>query len=75
MEKFVIIARVHSLLSGATPHWYLAMIEAARGRESVHVVNINHVYLRVAGLRVFSSTFVFLSDCDVFVSTASSRNW
>ena len=24
-EKIVIIANVHSLLSGATPHWYLAM--------------------------------------------------
>jgi len=43
VEKFVTIAGVHSILSGATPHYYLAMIKAARGRESVHVVNINHV--------------------------------
>jgi len=43
VEKFVAIARVHSLLSGATPHYYLTMIKAAHGHESVHVVNINHV--------------------------------
>jgi len=50
---------------------YLAMIEAVRGRESVQVVNFNHVYFRVPGLWVFFSTFIFLSDRDVFVSTAS----
>ena len=74
MEKFVIIARVHCLLSGAMPHKYLAMIEV-RGCESVHVVNLNHVYLRETGLCEFSSTFVFLSDRDVFISTVNTRDW
>ena len=32
-------------------------------------------YLRAAGLCEFPSTFVFLSDRDVFVSTASTRDW
>ena len=39
-----------------------------RGRESVHVVSINYVLPSgswIAGLREFSSTFVFLSDRDV----------
>jgi len=32
-------------------------------------------YLPAAGLCEFSSTFVFLSDRDEFVSTASTRDW
>ena len=49
------------------------MIEAARGRESVHVVNINHI-VTFGQLDCVSSLlpFVFLSDHDVFVSTVST---
>jgi len=35
VEKIVIIARVHSIVPGDD-------LRRARGRESVHVVNINH---------------------------------
>ena len=48
------------------------------GRESVRVVNINHVLPSgswIAGLCEFSSTFEVLSDRDVFVSIASPRDW
>ena len=53
-------------------------VRRARGRESVHVVIINHVLASgswIAGLLEFSSTFVFLSDHDVFVLTASTGDW
>jgi len=52
-------------------------LRCAHGRASlyIHVVNINHVFPLIAGLCEFSSTFVFLSDRDVFVSTASTRDW
>jgi len=40
-----------------------------------HVVKSTMCYLRVAALCEFSSTFVFLSDRDEFVSTASTCDW
>ena len=74
--KFVIIARVHSLLSVDTPHEYLdarawlQVCTCSKHKSTYHVllVNINHVLSSgswIAGLCEFSSTFVFLSDRDV----------
>jgi len=78
VEKVVIIVNVHSLLSGATPHWYLAMNWGVRVAARVCTISIKistTCFLRAAGLCEFSCTFVFLSDRDVFVSTASTGDW
>ena len=72
-QMFIVYSRVPRLTS--TLRW---SVRRARGCESVHVVNINHVLPSgswIARLCEFSSTFVFLSDCDVFVSTASTCDW
>ena len=65
--NFVIIARVHRSLVPCDD-WGVCVA----GRESVLVVNINHVLppgIWIAGLCEFSSTFAVLSDRDVFVSS------
>ena len=66
-KKIIIIARVRSLLSGAT-----SRIEACAW---CRVCTCNKLNLRAAGLCEFSSTVVLLSDRDVFVSTSSIRDW